>query len=268
MNFSLEDYLCSSFVSERLFHPRQMAEPSPEEFNAEILNFVINSGISIGGLFFGNESENPTMLIFHGNGEIACDYSMGIEEYLSCGVNVGVIDFRGYGWSTGTLNYLNLITDAVQIFNKFTVFLEEKNFSTKIFVLGRSLGSICAAEIGAHRFDNILGIIFDSGFADSYTLFQTIFGINLSGISHEDLLPYTAKPRLAKIEKPTLILHGTADRIIPFNQAQEIYKTLPNNIFKRLVPIKGAHHNTIHTFTEEYFDELNVFCRRVFFPSS
>lgn len=267
MSFSIEDFLNSNYISERIFYPRWIQEPNPEVVEAEILNILIEPDISISGLFFKNEPELPTLLIFHGNGEIAYDYVNGIEDYMSCGVNVAVVDYRGYGWSNGKPTYLNLYQDAVAIFDKIIEFLINIGYSAKIFTLGRSLGCVSAAEIGAKRADNLLGIIFDSAFADTYFIFQNLFDINLKGISPKDFNPYNVKSKLQKIKKPTLILHGTADNIIPIKQAFEIYEFLPKNILKRLVPIKSAHHNTIHAFAEEYFGEINSFCRRISFAS-
>ncbi|GAH01290.1 unnamed protein product, partial [marine sediment metagenome] len=61
-------------VSNIVFYPRKIAIPNDLNSNIEILRLNIGNGIEIGGFFYKNDVKNPTILLFHGNGEIALDY--------------------------------------------------------------------------------------------------------------------------------------------------------------------------------------------------
>ena len=61
-------------VSSIVFYPRKIPLPRDTDPNVKILKFQITKDILIGGFFYLNSSDYPTILLFHGNGEIAADY--------------------------------------------------------------------------------------------------------------------------------------------------------------------------------------------------
>jgi len=151
-------------ISNVIFYPRKTKIPENLESNIKVFKFDISDNISIGGFLFGTKTENPTILLFHGNGEIAFDYQYISHLFLECNVNLAVVDFRGYGFSSGEPYFTSLISDAMPIYDAFRDWLAEMNYLDSLFVQGRSLGSICAAEIGAHNPSKLKGVIFESGF--------------------------------------------------------------------------------------------------------
>ncbi|MHA2130605.1 MAG: alpha/beta fold hydrolase, partial [Promethearchaeota archaeon] len=161
-------------ISNVVFYPRKTPIPSTLDSNTKILQFQIEKNIVIGGFFYLNDQNFPTILMFHGNGEIAADYQYFLNFFFKCGVNLAVVDFRGYGFSTGKPFYTSLITDALPIYNKFRTWLIDNGLSNTIFLLGRSLGSICASEIGSHNPESLHGVIFESGFASIYDLMNRL----------------------------------------------------------------------------------------------
>ena len=246
-------------VSNIVFYPRKSPIPSILDSNVRILQFQINKDITIGGFFYVNDLNLPTILMFHGNGEIAADYQYFIEFFFDCGVNLAVVDFRGYGFSSGEPFYSSLIIDALPIYNEFYKWLIENNLPDSLFVLGRSLGSVCAAEIGAHNPESLKGIIFESGFASIYNLMTRLFRVSGSGITRDALSEYSNDTRIRKIKKPILIIHGTQDWIIPSDEGKLIYDNVFEGIEKKLVLIEGAGHNNIFSFKNEYNTPLKDF---------
>ena len=85
----------------------------------KVLNFQVQKDIFIGGFFYLNNLNFPTILLFHGNGEIAADYQYFSNFFFECRVNLAVVDFRGYGFSTGEPIYSSLFTDALPLYNEF-----------------------------------------------------------------------------------------------------------------------------------------------------
>ncbi|MFO8018499.1 MAG: alpha/beta fold hydrolase [Promethearchaeia archaeon] len=207
--------------------------------------------------------ELPTVLLFHGNGEIAMDYRDLSSLYFKIGVNLAVIDFRGYGFSDGEPSYLSLLEDAYPAYNQFTKWKNRHNLeNSSLFLEGRSLGSVCAAEIGSKNPENLKGIIFESGFADTYHIMTRLFGLGYSDLTREKMKPYSNIGRIEKINKPVLILHGTRDWIVPIEEGKKIYNTLPENINKKFIEIKGASHNTMFTFQDKYFPVVVNFIKK------
>ncbi|MCK4382516.1 MAG: alpha/beta fold hydrolase [Candidatus Lokiarchaeota archaeon] len=248
-------------VSNIVFYPRKTVIPNNLGPNVEILKFHIDEDVLIGGFFYKNDVNLPTILLFHGNGEVALDYRSIAPMFYKCEVNLAVVDFRGYGFSSGDPFYTSLISDAMPIFKAFTEWMNERDMLDSLFIQGRSLGSICAAEIGAHNPINLRGIIFESGFASAYNMMVSLFRVSSPDLTPESLNEYSNDTRVRKFTKPTLIIHGTIDWIIPLTEAKLLYKNLPDKIDKKLIVIEGAGHNNILSFQKEYFSPLSDFIK-------
>lgn len=248
-------------ISRVVFYPRKTVIPNNLGTAVEILKFPIQDNIIIGGFFYKKDVNLPTILLFHGNGEVALDYRFIAPMFHACDVNLAVVDFRGYGFSSGDPFYTSLISDAMPIFSMFTEWMEDKNLSRSLFVQGRSLGSICAAEIGAHNPSELRGIIFESGFASAYNMMVNLFRVSSPILTPESLNEYSNHTRVKKFTISTLIIHGTIDWIIPVSEAQLLYSSLPNDIDKKLILIEGAGHNNILSYEKEYFRPLSDFIK-------
>ena len=248
-------------VSNIVFYPRQTVLPSNLGPDIDILKFQISKDVIIGGFFYKNDLSLPTILLFHGNGEVALDYRNIAPMFYKCDVNLAVVDFRGYGFSSGDPYYSSLISDAMPIFMGFTEWMKEQNLFDSLFIQGRSLGSICAAEIGAHNPSNLRGIIFESGFASAYNMMVKLFRVSSPQLTPKSLYKYSNDTRVKKFNRPTLIIHGKMDWIIPVSESELLYKNLPNDINKKLVLIDNAGHNNILSFEEEYFTPLSAFIK-------
>lgn len=259
MNF--KNIIDNPAISRAIFYPRKVGIPNNLESNIQPLKFELSSSVLIGGYFFMNNSSLPSILYFHGNGEIALDYDYFSSQYFNCNVNLAVVDFRGYGHSTGEPSYTNLINDAAPIYNHFQTWLNNHSCNLNTFVFGRSLGSICAAEIGSKELENLKGIIFESGFASTYNLIKR-FGIDIPTLKPKDVALFSNDTRIQNFKYPTLVIHGTTDFIIPSSEGELIYKNLPDNVDKQITLIEGATHNDIISFTEEYFGSLRKFIQK------
>jgi pimeloyl-ACP methyl ester carboxylesterase len=257
-----KSFLDHQAISNVVFYPRKKPIPTILSPNIKVLKFKINKKITIGGFSYLNDPNLPTILLFHGNGEIAADYQYFLDFFFDCGVNLGVVDFRGYGFSTGDPIYSSLISDAMPIYNEFYNWLNENDMNDSLFVLGRSLGSTCAAEIGAHNPTSLRGIIFESGFASIYDMMTRLFRVSGPDITQEGLSEYSNDTRIRKFQKPVLVIHGTNDWIIPSEQGKLIYDNIPEGIEKHLVLIEGAGHNNIFSFKEEYTTPLKEFIQK------
>ena len=246
-------FIDNSLISNVVFYPRKIP-------NIDTLKFQLNPDILIGGFLFLRDKNLPTILLFHGNGEIAIEYINFAPMYFKIGVNLAVMDFRGYGFSSGEPYYTSLISDAIPLFEHFLQYMDDKGMKDSLFIKGRSLGSVCASEIGAQDHDRFKGIIFESGFGSLYNIMTKLFGVDGTKISVESLKEISNDTKMQKISKPTLIIHGTDDNIIPVEEAQVIYDSIPEDVDKTKVLIEGAGHNNISSYNpEKYFNALKNF---------
>ena len=237
-----------------LFYPRRQHTKARD--GAFDLAIKVEENVSIICRAYPARSSEPWILYFHGNGEVVSDYDQIAPFYNTCGLNLLVADYRGYGASGGTPGFAFMIHDAAIIFEKAQELLAAENSSGRWVVMGRSLGSIPALELAARYSRNLQGLIIESGFISIVRLIRHL-GLPEPG----DLKPLEeAHHKLAgSIAIPSLIIHGVRDRLVPLTQGRELYENI-GAMEKELVEISGADHNDI-MFVEQtkYMDAISRF---------
>ncbi|MCP4160190.1 MAG: alpha/beta hydrolase [Deltaproteobacteria bacterium] len=245
--------LDNDLITNFLFHPRKGNVPS----KGLDLRIPVES-YEIGAKFFNSGENNPTILFFHGNGEIVSDYNDIGEYYLNENINFFAVDYRGYGTSSGNPNASTTIKDSILVFDYVKNYLKENKITGKLYVMGRSLGSASAIEIAAKHENDLDGLIIESGFAYTVPLLKVL------GISGLDIIEEEGFNNLKKIEyykKKLLVIHAENDHIIPFSDGEDLYRGCASED-KGLIKIEKADHNTIFYYgMEKYMDAVNKFIK-------
>ena len=230
-------------ITNRVFYPRKAISHSEDSAEQISLCFQIDEFVKVCGIFYRSSKEAPTILFFHGNGEIAEDYQDLAPIYRSRGINFLVVDYRGYGESSGTPSFSNMINDSHTIFQEVCKFLDEKNYTGPLSLMGRSLGSASAIEIATHYQDQISALIIESGFAYTYELL-TRLGVPQSFLPEEREEEVSVIPLMKQINIPTLIIHGENDFIIPVKNGYALHEHAACEK-KELLIIPNAGHNDL-----------------------
>ena len=101
-------------VSQVIFYPRKdSVSPQLDRGNHLI---PVDDSISISSCFHLANPEDPHILFFHGNGELASDYDDIGPQYTRQGLSLLAVDYRGYGNSDGTPSASTMMHDACAIF--------------------------------------------------------------------------------------------------------------------------------------------------------
>ncbi len=238
-----------------LFYPRRWNRPAPP--GAEDLLIPVEKDIAVGCRLYESEAGRPWILLFHGNGEIAADYEQIAPLYGEKKINLAVADYRGYGKSSGRPTFTAMVKDAPIIFQELRERLENRNLQEKLLIMGRSLGSISALELAAQYGHLIPGLIIESGFISVIGLIRHLglpdLGLDLDRVEEE------SRRKAAGIDIPALIIHGTADSLVPYSQAEDLHRSL-GSAEKKLVSIPGADHNDVIFYDRErYFSAIAEF---------
>lgn len=238
-----------------IFYPRREVTPCPAS-GFDLLIPVDNS-VSIACRFYVVNPQWPSILFFHGNGEVASDYDETAPFYHQQRVNLIVADYRGYGASSGIPTLTALAQDTHKIFHAVREELSKRNGSQDLWVMGRSLGSISAIEL-AYRYQDVLrGLIIESGFPSVVRIIRhfgvPVYGTPLEGIDRECV------QMIEKIHIPGLIIHGKDDTLVPLKEAEDLYRHLGTEK-KELLIISGATHNDIlYVGFKKYFEAISRF---------
>lgn len=246
------------FLLQMLFYPRKQFTRAPRE--ARDLFVTVEEGISVSCRLYQGDAANPWLLYFHGNGEVVSDYDQIALLYLKKGINLAVADYRGYGASEGKPTLSGVVRDAHVIFETIRDQTAAISSREKIWVMGRSLGSISALELAAAHSDSINAVIIESGFISVVKLIKHLglptLGLDLGGLEKE------AYYKAGSIKIPALLIHGENDHLVPCSQAEELYSRLGSEQ-KELVTIPGAdHNNVLFVNVELYFGSLKRFVKQ------
>jgi alpha-beta hydrolase superfamily lysophospholipase len=230
-----------------LFHPRSARAGSSHFPGARDGRVDVGDGVVIGWrLFPADDTTAPTLLYFHGNGELAADYDSVASLYTERGISLLVADYRGYGWSTGQPKVTTMLGDARAVADAFPSLLAEAGLEPRgLFVMGRSLGSPCAIDIAAKDESRWDGLIIESGFAHTFALMARL-GLRIPGIEGQDD-GINSLDKIAGLSLPTLIIHGRLDMLIPASEGKALYEACGSSD-KRLLLIPMAGHNSVMAY--------------------
>ena len=238
-----------------VFYPRADWTPPPP--GASDHSIPVAEGISISCRFYPSGESAPSILYFHGNGEVVYDYDGIAPLYGAEGINLYVADYRGYGQSGGTPSYSNTVADVYTIFDHVRNMLSEGSYSGPLFVMGMSLGSLSAIELASGRPDEPAGLIIESGFAGAGRLLTFLVPVFESVELNE--FDRANMENVRSITLPLLIIHGERDAIIPYEQAQVLYRNVSSQD-KKLLTIPNAGHNDLMLIgMQQYFSTIREF---------
>jgi alpha-beta hydrolase superfamily lysophospholipase len=240
-----------------MFYPRPDF-PRGKSDNLDVL-FSVAPDVRVGGRLHVAKNDSPVIVLFHGNGEIASDYDDIALLYTQIGASLLVVDYRGYGKSDGTPTASDLLDDAVATYHQLHGILSERGLTySRLFIMGRSLGSAAALEIASHTGDGIAGLIIESGFASALGLVERLGG-SLPDHLKAGADGFNNARKIERLNIPTLIIHGEADEIIPVGNGRTLYEKSGTRQ-KRLVIIPDAGHNDLLFRGHElYFDAIREF---------
>ncbi|MEE8419688.1 MAG: alpha/beta fold hydrolase [Dehalococcoidales bacterium] len=243
-----------------VYSPNYASDPEPlSPAGVPIYHVEVEEGVTIDCGFWVNSRESPSILYFHGNGETVAGYSFIAPFYTERGINLCVVDYRGYGSSGGKPTVTNMLADAHIVLNRFKTKTARDGYNDKLFVMGRSLGSLPALELAFHHQDEISGLIIESGTANNFSQMWSNLGLNQKEPALDEQSLFLNKVKIRQVRIPTLIIHGENDELIPVREGQELYKNsaAPQ---KKILIIPGAGHNDIMTVKQDlYFDTIGEF---------
>ena len=248
-------------VSLRIFYPRPEWRPFSTS-GAKEISIPVEKQIEIGAVFHLCGKEAPTILFFHGNGEIASDYDDLGPVYNRMGLNFLPVDYRGYGRSGGEPTVSSMMHDCHTIYDFTRKWLAANGYTGRFIVMGRSLGSASALELVSAHAEQIDGLIIESGFALAEPLLR-LLGVDLRDLNFTESRGFGNLEKIKRFQKPVLIIHAEFDHIIPYSDALQLYAESTSSD-KTLLKIPGANHNDIFSRgLMEYMSAIKSFAERI-----
>lgn len=228
------------WFQEKLIFPGQ---PLPDDYQFEFsVPFkevtVPVDGATLHALHF--QQPNPRGLVFflHGNGGNLKEWTIGADFYQRVNYDMFMLDYRGYGKSTGK------ITSQQQLFDDVRTAWEQVSpqYQGKpIVIYGRSLGTALATELARHVPHAKLVLV--SPFTSMVAMASSHYRFAPSALLRYPL--YTDR-MIGEVSTPVVFFHGDNDDFIPLHHSQTLQKLTQKPSI--LTPVNGASHNDVHEF--------------------
>lgn len=106
------------------------------------VHWIKIDNIKLSCYYYLEDESNLTVIVFHGNGESVFDYfDSYLEVFKKLRFNVLLVEYRGYSASSGIPTLVNIVEDAISIFEELKIDKE------RTIAYGRSLGAIPALNL-------------------------------------------------------------------------------------------------------------------------
>ncbi len=238
--YFLQDYF--------LFKPEKLSKDFQFYYdNQEIEEYNVETrdGATINRLRF--KAENPKGIVFYlkGNSKSIKGWGKFAVDFTRHGYDVIMVDYRGFGKSTGRRTQKAVKRDMQVIYNK----LKEKVSEKYIILYGRSMGSGFAAKLAS--MNNPRMLILDAPY---YSLSKVAKKyIPFMPLSLLIKFPMPTHKWMKYVNCPIHIIHGTDDRLIPYKTSVKLSKIKPE--LTKLYTVIGGGHKNLNTF-ESYHKML------------
>lgn len=239
--YGLVGVLLYVFQRNLIIHPTKTATDHNYNFSYDFQEVYLptNDGNTIHSLWFKNRSPSKgVMLYFHGNAGNLTGWGYVAEDILPYGYDLFIMDYRGFGKSTGSFTEKSTYQDAQVCYD----YIAQHYPSNKIIVFGRSLGTGIASKVAA---DNVVcALVLESPYYSFDCLANSLFPIYPTSI----LLRYhfSNAQYITKTQCPVVILHGTEDHTVPYAQSELLQPLLKKG--DELITIEGRGHNDLNQF--------------------
>ena len=227
------------FQEKLIFNPTKLPQDYTFNFkeNFEKINILTEEDDTINSLYFYSKESKGVVYFLHGNSGNLSGWGDVAPYFTKMNYDVFMIDYRGFGKSTGKIfSEKQFLNDAQIGYDFLKTWHPEKNIS----ILGYSIGTGPAAYLTANNQPRNLVLV------SPYYSFEALAQEKIPYILPAFILKYPLKTNefLKESKTPITIFHGEEDRLIPIHHAKKLTDELKNKKFN-YYPIEGLGHHGI-----------------------
>ena len=230
------------FLQEKfLFHPEKLGQDYRFQFNIpfEEINVPLGEAVNLNVVRFRvpDSIRRGAVIYFHGNRSNINRYAPFASNFTHLGYEVWMMDYPGFGKSTGKRSEKILYADALIVYKMVIKTIS----ADSIIIYGKSIGSGIAAQLASVR--DCKRLILETPY----------YSIPALARQHFYIYPFMPMAKyeiptgtyLKEVRAPISIFHGTRDWIISYDQARRLAKENPAI---ELVSIEKGKHNNLNDF--------------------
>ena len=244
-----------------LFHPSASVDVTPADLGVRFENvtLALRTNHLAGWWIPSDTPQAQTLLYLHGNaGNVAANVHQ-VLRLRRTGLNVFILDYRGYGQSTGGPPREKLLYEDAE--RAWEYLVAERNVQpAHIAIYGHSLGGAVAVNLASNH-PGAGALITECTFTSiaeraDVESFSAVLPVRLILTERFDSIS-----KIRSLHVPKLILQGEADSMLPPVMAQRLYDVAPAPKQIALIP-GGGHEDSAEVNPTAYFAALNGFLSR------
>lgn len=230
------------------------ATPADIGLGYEALRIATADGETLDAWFVPAMPERAVLLFFHGNAGNISHRLDSLRIFHQLGLSVLIIDYRGYGRSTGRPSEQGTYADALAAWNYL---VETRGVAPRRVVLfGRSLGGAVATWLAARHAPG--GLIVESTFRSVPDMAAEIYWwLPVRALAR---IEYPVERLLGQVAAPVLVVHSREDEIIPFSHGKALHAAVPES---ELLVLQGDHNTGFLRDEALYTAGLDAFLTRI-----
>ncbi len=243
-----------------VYVPDRSVDMTPLDLGIEFedVRLDVGEGDKIAGWFVPakeNADTALTVLMLHGNGGDIADRLGYVTTLCANGFNTMIVDYRGYGESTGKPSERNTYEDAMAAWQYLT---ETKGIAaSRTIVLGKSLGGAVASWLATEV--DVGALVLESTFASAPAMAARMFPF--LPVRWCCSFKYDSLSRMPSIRCPVLVTHSRTDEMIPYDHGRQLHDAA--NEPKRFVELSGGHNESGLDVDAGYLEALKALAKEM-----
>lgn len=240
---SLDEWQRQAIFNPVRDNPRWFSEPlaGTEEYDVALAN---GHTLHFWYIPQADTARAPTVLYLHGarwnlNGSV-----FRMSRWVDLGFNVLAVDYRGFGKSTELLPSEDSANEDARA--ALAELVRRQPDPARRFIYGHSLGGALAVDLASGALkepgNEVGGVVIEATFTSIPAMVRETKWGWVPGIGLAVTQSFDSASKIGKVETPLLIIHGTADNIVPHTMADELFEAAASHD-KQLLKIEGATHS-------------------------
>lgn len=235
-----------------------VASPGDVGLDYEDVALTTRDNERLHGWYVPAADSRGVLLFFHGNAGNISHRLDSIKIFHELALDILIIDYRGYGQSTGKTSEQGTYLDAQAAWDYL---INTRGIpANRIIVFGRSLGGAIGAWLGVQN--TPAAVVIESSFSSGVDMARRLYPF--LPVRLITRLQYPVVDYASRLNCPVLVVHSRYDEIIPFTMGQAIYAAVKQH--KKFLELRGDHNNGFLISQREYVAGLKDFTQAILNP--
>ena len=247
------------FINQKnlIYVPTNHYMNTPESYDLSYEKHILTTkdGEKINSWFIPHPNPRSTLLFLHGNGGNISTRLDSINIFHQLGLSVFIIDYRGYGNSSGSPSEEGTYIDAE---TSWLFLRNTKNINAQnIIIYGRSLGGAIAIWL-AEKYKSS-ALIVESSFTSIIDMGRHNYPYLPIGLLAK--IRYPSDKRISNIDIPKLFIHSMDDDIVPYKFGKKLFDLASSP--KEFLKINGLHNDGFLISGDRYINGIDNFLKNI-----